>query len=103
ELARRETRLAKIRAAKAALERDARERAAQAAEDTARRLAAREQRVGPAKGGVPQVRDPDQAQPRPTAQYNFTDPESRSMLDGARKSFVQAYNAQAAVDADAQI
>jgi hypothetical protein len=78
-------------------------RAGAAAADAERRLAEREQRVGSAKGGVPQVPDPDQARPRPTAQYNFTDPESRIMVDGATKSFIQAYNAQAAVDADAQI
>jgi transposase len=103
ELARRDTRLAKIRAAKAALEQEARERAVQIAEDAERRLAAREQRVGSAKGGVPQVPDPEEARPRPKTQYNFTDPESRIMVDGATKSFIQAYNAQAAVDAEAQI
>ena len=42
--------------------------------------------------------------PDPKAQRNFTDPESRIMPDGANKgSFVQAYNAQAAVDSHAQI
>ncbi len=40
----------------------------------------------------------------PKAQYNFTDPESRIMPDGAnRGSFVQAYNCQAMVDEKAQI
>jgi transposase len=40
----------------------------------------------------------------PKAQYNFTDPDSRIMPDGAnRGSFVQAYNCQAMVDAKAQI
>src|SRR5206468_10011361 len=40
---------------------------------------------------------PDTAKPAPKSQYNFTDPESRIMKgpDG----FVQAYNAQVAVDA----
>ena len=39
---------------------------------------------------------PDSAKPKPKAQYNFTDPESRIMKgpDG----FVQAYNVQVAVD-----
>ncbi len=97
ELARRETRLAKIRAAKAVLEQQARQRAEQAAAAARARVAAREQRVGPAKGGVPQVPDPATARPQPRAQYNFTDPDSRIMVDGATKSFVQAYNAQAAV------
>jgi transposase len=40
----------------------------------------------------------------PKTQYNFTDPESRIMPDGAnRGSFVQAYNCQAMVDEKAQI
>src|SRR5579871_5946411 len=39
----------------------------------------------------------------PTRQYNFVDPDSRVMKDGARKCFVQAYNAQAAVDAHQQV
>ena len=37
------------------------------------------------------------------AQRNFTDPESRIMKDGATKGFEQAYNAQAAVDGEAQV
>ena len=43
--------------------------------------------------------------PKPDAkkQYNFTDPESRIMMDGATKSFVQGFNAQLAVDCDSQI
>lgn len=39
--------------------------------------------------------------PKPDAQRNFTDPESRIMK--GRDGFVQAYNAQAAVDAKAQV
>jgi transposase len=40
----------------------------------------------------------------PKTQYNFTDPESRIMPDGAnRGSFVQAFNCQAMVDDKAQI
>jgi transposase len=40
----------------------------------------------------------------PKTQYNFTDPGSRIMPDGAnRGSFVQAYNCQAMVDEKAQI
>jgi hypothetical protein len=54
-------------------------------------------------GRPPQVPDPEQAKPEPKAQRNFTDPESRIMKDGATKSFMQAYNAQAAVDSHAQI
>src|SRR5437016_10411874 len=103
ELARRASRLAKIRAAKAVLEQQARDEAARAADAGRAKVTAREQRVGSAKGRVPNVPDPAQAQPAPGAQYNFTDPASRIMLDGASKSWVQAYNAQAAVDDQAQI
>jgi transposase len=42
-----------------------------------------------------------EAQPKPKAQYNFTDPES-GIMKGA-DGFVQAYNAQAIVDADSQV
>ena len=103
ELARRESRLRKIRAAKAALEQAAKAEAEQAAEGARAKRATREQRVGSAKGGVPKIPDPEQAQPEPSAQYNFTDADSRIMVDGATKSFTQAYNAQAAVDGHAQV
>lgn len=42
------------------------------------------------------------AAPEPKAQRNFTDPESRIMHKGG-KEYVQAYNAQAAVDSTAQV
>jgi transposase len=42
-----------------------------------------------------------EAQPKPKAQYNFTDPES-AIMKGA-DGFVQAYNGQAIVDADSQV
>lgn len=103
ELARRESRLAKIRAAKAALQAEARARATEAAAAARAKLAAREQRVGSAKGKLATVPDPDQAHPGPREQRNFTDPESRIMVDGATKEFVQGYNAQAAVDSQAQV
>src|SRR5712692_5713149 len=98
ELARRESRLAKIRAAKAALQAEAHARAVQEAEAGRAKRAAREHRVGSTKGKLAKVPDPEQAQPAPTAQRNFTDPESRIMVDGATKEFVQGYNAQAAAD-----
>jgi transposase len=107
ELARRETRLRKIREAKAALEAEARAQAEHAAEQARAKLAERarhEAETGKKMGGrPPQVPDPEHAQPAPTAQRNFTDPESRIMKDGATKGFEQAYNAQAAVDSTAQI
>jgi hypothetical protein len=108
EMARREGRLKKIAEAKAALEREARERAEtakKAAESKLEDRLKKEQERGKKFGGrLPQVPDPEQARPEATAQRNFTDPESRIMPDGGRKgSFVQAYNAQIAVDSAQQI
>ena len=77
ELARRETRLKKIREAKRALEARAREKAV--ADNGA--------------AGTVRPKDKDQ--------YNFTDPESR-IMKGA-DGFVQAYNAQAAVEPGLQL
>lgn len=107
DLARRESRLKKIKEAKAALEEAAREKAEAKAKEARAKLAQRErkeQETGKKTGGrPPQVPNPDEAVPEPKSQRNFTDPESRIMKDGASKSFEQAYNAQAAVDATAQI
>jgi transposase len=107
ELARRESRLKKIAEAKAVLEQEARERARIEKAAVEARLEERrrqEQESGKKCGGnPPQVPDPEQAEPAPKAQRNFTDPDSRIMMDGATKSFMQAYNAQAAVDSHAQI
>jgi transposase len=107
ELARRESRLKKIAEAKAALEQEARERAVaeKAAVETKleERRRQEEERGKKCGGRPPQVPDPEQALPEPKAQRNFTDPDSRIMMDGATKSFTQAYNAQAAVDSQSQI
>jgi transposase len=77
ELQRRETRIARIREAKQALEERAREQAK-------------------SKG-----KDPEEAQPTKKAQYNFTDPESR-MLKGP-DGFLQGYNTQIAVESVFQL
>jgi len=73
----------------------------------AKRAARREQEERTGKkmrGRKPKAPDPEQAQPEAKAQRNFTHPESRIMPDGANKgSFLQGYNAQAAVDATAQV
>lgn len=92
ELARRESRLAKIREAKQALEAEARERE----ERRRAELAAEGRKPRKPPGG----RDP--FAPKPTDQRNFTDPESKIMKasDGA---FHQSYNAQAVVDEAAQV
>jgi transposase len=72
ELQRRETRIARIREAKEALEERAREQARK------------------------EGKDPQEAKPTAKTQYNFTDPESR-ILKGA-DGFVQGYNTQIAVE-----
>jgi transposase len=77
ELARRESRLERIREAKEALEERAREEAEK-------------------KGKLP-----EKAKPEGKDQYNFTDPESR-IMKGA-DGFVQAYNAQIAVEENFQL
>jgi transposase len=107
ELARRESRLATLRRAKAELEAEAQAQAAEATAAVQAKVAERQRQAETTgrrpKGRPPMGPNPTQAKPKPTAQRNFTDPESRIMKDGATKSFVQAYNAQAAVDGTAQI
>jgi hypothetical protein len=97
ELDRREQRLARLQAARAQIEAEAAEKARKHAEDKERR---RQQRGG--EGDERKVTDAgqaaaDTAQPKPKAQANFTDPDSRIMKNGAG-AYVQAYNAQAVVD-----
>jgi transposase len=101
ELARRQSRLSKLREAKAALEAEARA-AAQAA--TERRAAedAQRQAAGQPKKGGRKLLAPDQVRPKDKAQRNFTDPESR-IMKGGDGAWVQGYNAQAAVDRDEQV
>jgi len=75
ELRRRETRLAKIKAAQKVVEQRARDRAAEEGKS---------------------AQEAKRAKPDDKDQYNFTDPESRIMKGG--DGFVQGYNAQAAVE-----
>lgn len=116
-MANKAKRLAKIREAKAALEAETRARADAKAKVAAEREVlkqARKQKGKPPKDKAPPPQDlsrqaeadlapdtPSEPKPDDKAQRNFTDPESRIMKgpDG----FVQGYNAQAAVDAKAQI
>jgi transposase len=96
-VANKEARLAKLRQARAELEAEA--KAAAAAEKAARDQAADNDRDGkPPRGRKP---DPASATPDPKAQRNFTDPESRILK--TKDGYIQGYNAQAAVDAEAQI
>ena len=81
ELAFRESRLKRIREAKAALEEEAKHEAGAAASANKR------------NAGMPDDK----------AQRNFTDPESHIMPAPGGKHFIQAYNAQAAVDSAHQV
>jgi transposase len=107
ELERRQDRLKVIQEAKRALEEEAREKARQEAVEVEAKLEERKRReeeTGKKMGGrKPTVPDLEKVRPEPKAQRNFTDPESRIMVDGASKGFEQAYNAQAAVDNHAQV
>lgn len=113
ELANAQSRLERLRQAKAELEREAQQELAAAREQHPARKQGRPTKAEAAKH-PPQ--DPQERQKRrerlrrarrraaePTRQYNFVDPDSRVMKDNARKCFVQAYNAQIAADAHAQV
>ena len=84
----KQQRLAKIRAAKSALEAEA--QAARRGEDSP-------PDDGPGTAGG----TPEPAPVPDKAQRNFTDPESRIMK--TKDGFIQSYNAQAAVDSQAQV
>ena len=89
-VSKKESRLAKIREAKARLEEAAKERAKRLKEERAEK----ERELGhPLPGNPPKALD---GKPEPKAQSNFTDPESRIMK--TRSGFDQAFNCQAAVD-----
>ena len=98
DIKRRQSRLAKIREAKAALEAEA-----QAAAEAKRQERQRKEEAAAAKGKklpgkAPKI-DPT---PKETAQRSFTDPESR-IMKGGNGSYMQAYNAQAVVDSQCQV
>jgi transposase len=87
-----------IRAAKAALEAEAKAAAEAKVKEEA---AAEEKRQAKGRKKPGPKAAPPSGEPDPKAQKNFTDPESRIMK--SKDGFVQAFNAQAAVDAEAQI
>jgi transposase len=99
ELKFRTERLAKIEEAKARLEAEA---AAHAAEEERQRAAAQAERE--AEGRKRRGKQPAPIDPTPEAkaQTNFTDPEAKIMKQ-SNKGFDYSYNAQAVVDAEAQI
>jgi transposase len=93
DMATAEQRLKKIREAKAQLEQEARKRAEAAAQE-------RTSNGGKHKNEAAKKRYKRAHQPLAKAnpQYNWTDPDSKIMRDAATGGWVQAYNAQAAVD-----
>jgi hypothetical protein len=88
ELKRREGRLERLREAKAALEQRAMGRREEQSKSKAKAAG-----DGQEKQGKPKEKD----------QYNFTDPDSRIMLDKSTNSFEQSYNCQIAVDGKVQV
>jgi transposase len=96
ELARRETRLKKMRAAKEAIEQDAKEKAAAKARAKAEKEGRSDDEVHKAADAAAKKARPDKG-----AQRSFTDPESRMMK--TNDGFHYAYNAQAVVDEKSQV
>ncbi|MEQ1641659.1 MAG: IS1182 family transposase, partial [Novosphingobium sp.] len=91
-------RIEKIRAAKAELEAEAK-----AAADEERRIQAEveEKRLAEGRKKNGKAPAPPSDEPDPKSQRNFTDAESRILK--TKDGYIQGYNAQAAVDAQAQI
>ena len=95
ELARRENLLAKMDGACQRLEEQARLRAGREREDYEKKKRDHEDR---GEKGRPPAAPSDV--PRPEEQTNLVDPDSRIMRKNKQAEYRQAYNAQAAVDAD---
>ena len=111
ELTRAQSRLKRLEEAKRELEEEARQRLEQAQRD----WSSRGKPGRPRKGEEPRRSAKECRKQRkryyrarhnaacPTRAQNLTDPDSRRMHDNGRGSIVQGYNAQLAVDAEAQV
>jgi len=97
EIARRTDLKSKLEAARKRIEARAKAKAESEQADYERKVKEREEREGSAKGC--HIKPPDE-KPRDEEQENLTDPDSRLMRKSKRSGYEQAYNAQAAVDAD---
>lgn len=97
EIGRRETLKTKLEQARARIENRAKKKAQDQQEEYERKVKAREERKGRAKG--PRIKKPDPT-PEGRDQENLTDPDSRLMRHNDHSPYEQAYNAQAVVDAD---
>lgn len=111
ELAHAQSRLERLRQAKAELEREAQEKLKEL-----ERISGSRKKGRPSKDSNPtpqgsnrsanarkQLQRARRNATEPRRQYNFVDPDSRVMRDNARKCFVQGYNAQIAADSHAQV
>lgn len=103
ELCRRQDRLDAIARAKAIIEERAAQRFAQEQKEFEDKVAKRRAKAQES-GKKPRGRDPEPPMPGPREkdQVNLTDEESR-IMPSSDKGFVQAYNAQAAVDVDTML
>lgn len=95
ELATRQKRLAAIKKAKKELEEEAKEK-------LRKKQAERQEKAKKEGKKYKPRKNIEQALLKDKDQRNFTDPESRIMLN-SEKAFIQGYNAQATVDAESQI
>lgn len=110
ELAHAQSRLERLRQAKAELEREAKERL-----EELERTAQPRKRGRPRRDATPGNDSPEQRKAKkqlqrarknaaePSRQYNFVDPNYRVMHDNGKKCFIQGYNAQIAADSHAQV
>lgn len=94
ELSTRAKRLEAIKRAKAELEAEAIVKRAQEQE--------KQDQEAQAKGKKRRRKKEKAVGPKPKAQRNFTDPDSR-IMKSADKAFIQGYNAQASVDAETHV
>jgi transposase len=103
EVQRRQERKAQLAAARAQIEARAKARAAAEMAEYQAKLAERAaQKDRGDKPRGPEPKEPSQL-PKPSDQYNFTDPESRIMKAGNGQHFEQSYNAQAAVEVESRL
>jgi len=100
EIARRETRLAKLKQAQSVIEERHAARNVEKQRDYEAKLAEREAKRARGERVAGSDPKPPSATPEAKDQYNFTDPESRIMKAGNGEHFEQSYNAQAAVDVE---
>lgn len=99
ELRYHQSRLKKIKEAKASLEAEAREKARKKLQEQKDK---ERMRRGKGKHRGRKAKPPKE-EPKQKAQRNFTDPESRMMVEGSSKAYVYGFNCQAVVDADSQV